>query len=210
MSEKFEHYYTVEPTSKLKVRNAKLVLKNGHEYIFKTPSGVYSYGKIDKATQVLLENLKVHGKKVLDLGCGYGVVGIVLKKEYPDLEVYMSDINKRAVEFAKINAKNHNVEVDIRWGNLYEPWEGMKFDMIVSNPPVVAGKKVWMEIVRKAPEFLEEGGSLQVVAYHNKGGRRIRDFMEEIFGNVEELCKTGGIRVYRSVKGLKEDEDNAE
>jgi 16S rRNA G1207 methylase RsmC len=210
MSEKFEHYYTVEPTSKLKVREARLVLKNGHEYIFKTPSGVYSYGKIDKATQVLLENLKVHGKKVLDLGCGYGVIGIVLKKEYPDLEVYMSDINKRAVEFAKINAKNHNVEVDIRWGNLYEPWEGMKFDMIVSNPPIVAGKKVWMEIVRKAPEFLEEGGSLQVVAYHNKGGRRIRDFMEEIFGNVEELCKTGGIRVYRSVKGLKEDEDNAE
>lgn len=80
MSEKFEHYYTVEPTSKLKVREARLVLKNGHEYIFKTPSGVYSYGKIDKATQVLLENLKVHGKKVLDLGCGYGVIGIVLKK----------------------------------------------------------------------------------------------------------------------------------
>ncbi len=210
MSEKFEHYYTVEPTSKLKVREAKLVLKNGHEYIFKTPSGVYSYGKIDKATQVLLENLKVHGKKVLDLGCGYGVIGIVLKREYPDLEVYMSDINKRAVEFAKINAKNHNVEVDIRWGNLYEPWEGMKFDMIVSNPPIVAGKKVWMEIVKSAPEFLEEGGSLQIVAYHNKGGRRIRDFMKEVFGNVEELCKTGGIRVYRSVKGLKEDEDNAE
>lgn len=210
MSEKFEHYYTVEPTSKLKVREARLVLKNGHEYIFKTPSGVYSYGKIDKATQVLLENLKVHGKKVLDLGCGYGVIGIVLKREYPDLEVYMSDINKRAVEFAKINAKDHNVEVDIRWGNLYEPWEDMKFDMIVCNPPIVAGKKVWMEIVKSAPEFLEEGGSLQIVAYHNKGGRRIRDFMKEVFGNVEELCKTGGIRVYRSVKGLKEDEDNAE
>jgi 16S rRNA G1207 methylase RsmC len=86
----------------------------------------------------------------------------------------------------------------------------MKFDMIVCNPPIVAGKKVWMEIVKSAPEFLEEGGSLQIVAYHNKGGRRIRDFMKEVFGNVEELCKTGGIRVYRSVKGLKEDEDNAE
>lgn len=189
MSEKFEHYYTVEPTSKLKVREARLVLKNGHEYIFKTPSGVYSYGKIDKATQVLLENLKVHGKKVLDLGCGYGVIGIVLKKEYPDLEVYMSDINKRAVEFAKINAKNHNVEVDIRWGNLYEPWEGMKFDMIVSNPPIVAGKKVWMEIVKSAPEFLEEGGSLQIVAYHNKGGRRIRDFMKEVSGTWRSSAK---------------------
>lgn len=71
MSEKkFEHYYTVEPTSKLKVREAKLVLKNGHEYVFKTPSGVYSYGKIDKATKVLLENMKVHGKRcsIWDVG----------------------------------------------------------------------------------------------------------------------------------------------
>ena len=64
--------------------------------------------------------------------------------------------------------------------------------------------------MERAPEFLEDGGSLQMVAYHNKGGKRIREFMRKVFGNVEELCKTGGIRVYRSIKGLKEDEDNTE
>lgn len=203
---KFEHYYTIEPTSKLKVKIAKLNLKNGHEYLLKTPSGVYSYGKIDKATRILLNNLIIHGESLLDLGCGYGVIGIVVKKEYPKIKVFMSDINKRAVEFAKINAKDHNVEVDIRWGDLYEPWKGMKFDMIVCNPPIVAGKKIWMKIVEDAPKYLNDGGSLQMVAYHNKGGKRIKDYMEKVFGNVEDIWKEGGIRIYRSVKKVVKEE----
>ena len=202
---KFEHYYTVEPTSKLKVKVAKFVLKNGHEYLFKTPSGVYSYGRIDKATKILLDHMVVHGESLLDLGCGYGVIGIVAKKEYPRMKVFMSDINKRAVEFAKINAKDNNVDVDIRWGDLYEPWKDMKFDMIVCNPPIVAGKKVWMKIIEDAPEYLNDGGSLQMVAYHNKGGKRIKGYMEKVFGNVEDIWKEGGIRIYRSVKGVVEE-----
>ncbi len=197
--EKFEHYYTREPTSRLKVREVVLKLKNGHEYKFKTASGVYAFRRIDKATKILVEHAIIHGKKLLDLGCGYGVIGITLKKEYPDLEVYMSDINKRAVEFSKINAKENNVEVDIRWGDTYEPWKDMKFDMIMINPPIAAGKKVWMRMIREAKDHLNEGGSLQVVAFHNKGGSRIKDFMREIFGNVEDVWKEGGIRIYRSV-----------
>ncbi len=199
---KFEHYYTKEPTSRIKVREVSLKLKNGHVYKFKTVSGVYAFRKIDKATKILIEHMVVHGKSVLDLGCGYGVIGITIKKEHPDMEVYMSDINKRAVEFTKINAKDNNVEVDIRWGDLYEPWESMKFDMIVINPPIAAGKDVWMKMIEGAKDHLNEGGSLQVVAFHNKGGRRIKSFMEEIFGNVEDVWKEGGIRIYRSV--LKE------
>lgn len=202
---KFEHYYTVEPTSKLKVKVAKLVLRNGHEYLFKTPSGVYSYGRIDKATKILLDHMVVHGESLLDLGCGYGVIGIVAKKEYPRMKVFMSDINKRAVEFAKINAKDNNVDVDIRWGDLYEPWKDMRFDMIVCNPPIVAGKRVWMKIIEDAPEYLNDGGSLQMVAYHNKGGKRIKGYMEKVFGNVEDIWKEGGIRIYRSVKGVVEE-----
>jgi len=198
MSE-FEHYYTKEPKSKLKVREATLKLKNGHEYTFKTVSGVYSFKKIDKATKILIEHLDVYGKSVLDLGCGYGVVGITLKKEHPDMEVYMSDINKRAVEFAKINAKDNNVEVDIRWGDIYEPWKDMKFDMIVINPPIAAGKDVWVKMIEEAPKHLNDGGTLQVVAFHNKGGKRIKKYMEKVFGNVKDIWKEGGIRIYKSV-----------
>ena len=197
--DKFEHYYTKEPQSKLKVREVTLKLKNGHEYNFKAASGVYSFKRIDKATRILLDHMSVHGKSVLDLGCGYGAIGITIKKEHPEMQVYMSDINKRAVEFAKINAKDNNVEIDIRWGDVYDPWEGMKFDMIVINPPIAAGKKVWMKMIEEAPKHLHDGGTLQVVAFHNKGGKRIKKFMEEIFGNVEDIWKEGGVRIYKSV-----------
>ncbi|MGC8820714.1 MAG: class I SAM-dependent methyltransferase [Fervidobacterium sp.] len=200
MDNNFEHYYTEEPHSALKIREVEFELKNGHLYKFKTPSGVYSFGKIDKASQILINHCKEVGGKVLDIGCGYGVLGIVLKKENPSIELYMSDINRRAVEFAKINAKENNIEADIRNGNLYEPWEGYKFNHIISNPPIVAGKEVWMKLVEGALEHLEEGGTLQLVAYHNKGGERIKNYMKEIFGNVEDIWKEGGIRIYLSKK----------
>ncbi len=197
---KFEHYFTEKPTSSLKIKNTVFELDNGHIYTFKTPSGVYSYGGIDKATSILIKHSIPKSGDVLDIGCGYGVIGIIIKKEYPDCKVYMSDINERAVEFAKINAKDNNVEVVIKHGNLYEPWEGMIFDHIISNPPLAAGKEVWMELVRGAYNHLKPGGTLELVAYHNKGGERIRNFMKEIFGNAEDIWKEGGIRIYLSRK----------
>jgi 16S rRNA (guanine1207-N2)-methyltransferase len=199
VKKQFEHYYTENPKSKLKTRELTLKLNNGHEYKFKSASGVYAYRHIDKATRILIEHMVIHGESLLDLGCGYGIIGIAVKKEHPDMKVYMSDINKRAVEFAKINAKDNNVEVDIRWGDAYEPWREMKFDMIVINPPMAAGKEVWMKMIKGARKHLNEGGSLQVVAFHNKGGKRIREFMNQVFGNVEDVWKEGGIRIYRSV-----------
>lgn len=177
-----------------------LVLKNGRLYRFETPSGVFSFGKIDKASRVLIENAVIGGKRLLDLGCGYGVIGIVLKGENPDLEVYMSDINERAVRYSKINARLNNVLLDIRKGAFFEPWEASVFDMIFLNPPMSAGKKVVLRMIQESIEHLSNGGSLQVVAFHNKGGSYIKKAMKERFGNVEDVCKMGGIRVYRSVR----------
>lgn len=196
----FTHYYVEEPITPLKVREIRLELKNGHIYNFKSPSGVYSFGNVDKATEILINHHAPIYGKVLDIGCGYGIIGITIKKENPGVELYMSDINKRAVEFAKINAKDNNIDVDIRQGNLYEPWEGMTFDHIIANPPIVAGKEVWMNLIKGAFEHLKDGGTLQLVAYHNKGGKRIRNYMKEVFGNAEDIWKEGGIRIYLSKK----------
>jgi len=197
-----EHYFIEEPKSPLKVANVELILKNGHKYVFKTPSGVFSFKRIDKATKILIENCIIHGKDVLDIGCGYGVIGITLKLENPDINIYMSDINKRAVEFAKINAKNNNIVAEIRQSDLYNCWKEYKFDVIISNPPIVAGKRIWQKLIEGAYEHLKPGGSLQLVAYHNKGGKSISKYMEDVFGNVDYLAKEGGIRGYISKRAL--------
>jgi len=197
----FEHYYTSKPTSPFKVKEVVLSLKNGRMYKFKTPSGVFSFGQIDKASKLLIEHAIIgETDRLLDLGCGYGVIGITLKKENPDISLCMSDVNERALEFAKINAKNNNIVADIRLGNLYEPWKDEIFDNIVCNPPIAAGKKVWEKIIVEAPDHLSAKGKLQLVAYHNKGGERLKKIMKSVFGNVRETVESGGIRVYVSIK----------
>jgi len=200
MSSHFEHYYTPSPKSELRKSEAKLLLRNGHEYQFITPSGVFSFGHVDRASRILIEYAKIHGKSLLDIGCGYGVVGITLAKENPLIDLSMSDVNSRAVEFTKINAKNHNIQPNIAIGYLYTPWNKQRFDMILSNPPMAAGKEVWMELISKAHEHLNPGGSIQIVAFHNKGGERLMNYLRSVMGNVRTLVKSGGIRVYFSCK----------
>ncbi|MGB9820488.1 MAG: class I SAM-dependent methyltransferase [Pseudothermotoga sp.] len=195
-----EHYYSENPSSELRVRTVSFKTRSNRTYHFQTPSGVFSFGEIDKATRILIEHAIIHGLRLLDLGCGYGVIGVVLKGEYPDLEVFMSDINSRATEFAKINAKNNNANVIVRQGAFYEPWENEKFDMILINPPMAAGKKVVLRMIAESIEHLNQNGSLQVVAYHNKGGSYVKRAMMEVFKNVNDIHKEGGIRIYRSIK----------
>jgi len=204
MSEtKHEHYYTKDPKSKLFVKETIIRLKNQHLYKFKSPSGVFAYGKANRATECLLDHLQINGRDLLDLGCGYGTVGIVTVKENPYLHLYMSDVNERAVRFAKENALAYNLEAEIKSGSLFDPWKDYLFDMILFNPPMAAGKEVWMETVKKAYDHLREKGTIQIVAYHNKGGKRIMLYMKEVFSNVKTLIKSGGIRIYLSKRSKK-------
>lgn len=198
MREREEHYFSEDPQSELRVKAVKIRLKNGHEYTFRSPSGVFAFGKSNRATECFLENLCIRGKDVLDLGCGYGVVGIVSAKENPFINLYMSDINKRAVNFAKENSLNYNLKVEVRAGNLFEPWAEEKFDTVLFNPPMAAGKNLWMKALEDSYDHIRSKGTLQIVAYHNKGGKRIMEYMREIFSNVKTLVRSGGIRVYLS------------
>ena len=134
----------------------------------------------------LLEELTKHMElpkesRVLDMGCGYGAVGIVLAKCCPKCTVVMTDVNKRAVKLARMNAKLNKVDVDIKQGNLYEGLDGEKFDTIITNPPQKAGKEICLEIIEKSKEFLKKGGLLQVVARHQKGGKHLSKKMEEAY-----------------------------
>jgi len=193
-----EHYFSKSPTSKKKPRVVNLFI-NGRNLSFKTSSGMFSPKRVDRATLIFIENMRL-GDKILDLGSGYGPIGIAAAFLKPGCSVTMVEINERAVGLARENAslnqiKNARVTESDFFGNV----DGM-FDTILMNPPIAIGLKRLFELIGECWEHLDKGGSLQIVARHNKGGARIGARMEEVFGNMETLVKSGGFRVYMSVR----------
>lgn len=194
-----EHYYSEKPTSEIKEKVFSETYKN-KTLEFVSVSGVFAFDShIDKASRLLIEAFRPSGHKVLDMGCGYGAIGLFIKALYPQLIVTLTDINERAVSYARKNAERNNLWVQIVQGDLYESIGSRLFDDIVTNPPITAGKKVVTRIINDAKDHLEHNGALWLVAYHNKGGSTYKKVMEDAFGNVEDVVKQGGIRVYRSI-----------
>ncbi|NLX76540.1 MAG: class I SAM-dependent methyltransferase [Clostridiaceae bacterium] len=193
-----EHYYSEKPTSEIREKAFRETYNN-KTLEFVSVSGVFAFeNRIDKASRLLIETFRPHGHTVLDMGCGYGAIGLFLKALYPQLIVTLTDINERAVLYARKNAERNNLWVKVFRGDLYESVGDSCFDDIVTNPPVTAGKKVVTRLIQEAAEHLNNGGAFWLVAFHNKGGSTYRKIMEDTFGKVEDVKKQGGIRVYRS------------
>lgn len=193
-----EHYYSKKQTSKLRIKEIEVKLR-GNNLKFYTGSGVFSIGKIDKGTQLLIEKCIIKPNwKVLDLGTGYGPIGISIAKAFPSTKILMTDINQRAIKLTKNNIKLNNItNTEIKKSNLYNNIKE-KFNTILTNPPQTAGKEICFEIIEKAKDHLKNNGLLQLVARHNKGGKELEKKMKEIFGNVKEMAKKSGYRVYVS------------
>jgi 16S rRNA G1207 methylase RsmC len=192
-----EHYFSERPSSRERLGLVKTRLR-GEEFEFLTASGVFSARRVDNGTRLLAESMVLPGSgRVLDVGCGYGVLGIVAAKLEPGLEVWMTDVNERAVSLAERNLGRNGVENGVvRLGDLYGPVEGLRFGAVVSNPPFSAGMdRVVRPLVEGAPGVLEVGGSLQLVVQSNKGGRTLAAMMEGCLGGVEVLARGGGYRV---------------
>lgn len=194
-----EHYYSEQQKSLLNIKKIRQRIK-GREFEFYTASGVFSKEKIDRGTLVLAENMLVDkNSKVLDIGCGIGILGIFAAKQF-DASVAMSDVNKRAVMLAKKNIELNNVKAKISQGNLYEKIKNNDFDAILSNPPQTAGKKICFQLIEQSKKYLKNNGTFQLVARHNKGGKTLSLKMKEIYGNVKVVAKKAGYWVYTSVK----------
>ena len=129
-------------------------------------------------------------------------MGVVAGRLVPGLEVWMIDVNERAVSLARLNLVRNGVEgAVVLQGDLYGPVEGMRFGVVLSNPPISAGlRRVVGALVEGAVGHLEAGGSLQVVVQSRKGGRALASMMEDAFGGVEVLARGGGYRVLMSVR----------
>lgn len=198
---KDEHYFIEEPKSKPRLGLIRTHLR-GRLFEFLTSSSVFSKKRVDLGTRLLVESMVLPERGcVLDLGCGYGPVGIAAAVFNPHLRVVMVDVNERAVWLAKENAKRNSVvNVEVRRGFLYEPVENMKFAVVLCNPPVSAGMQIVLQIVSGAPEHLGEDGLFQIVVRSKIGGKRVSNELEKTFGSVEVLARKSGYRVLLSKK----------
>lgn len=195
-----QHYYAENPESEIK---EKVFQENlcGIQISFTSVSGVFSFSeKVDKASVNLIKNFTPSGSSLLDIGCGYGAIGLFLKACFPSLKVTMIDINNRALEYTQKNAKTNNLTIEALNSNLFEALSGRVFDDIVSNPPIAAGKELNTRLITQSYKYLSDNGSLWLVAFHNKGGSTLKEIMKSVFGNVTDIDKSGGIRVYKSTK----------
>jgi len=195
------HYFSSKPTVEDRRGLIRTILR-GKRYEFITSRGVFSAKKVDNGTRILVENMVLPEEgRLLDMGCGIGVIGIVAARERPGLEVVMTDVNQRAVDLTRLNAKRNTVtNVSVHEGFLFEPLGDMKFDSIVSNPPISAGmRKVVFPLVEGAKKRLVEGGTLQLVIQSNKGGKMLAGAMDEAFGEHSVLTRKSGYRVLLAV-----------
>ena len=191
-------YYAENPDAAHDIHELRVDLL-GEKMTFLTDAGVFSKKMVDFGSQLLLKCLEVNqGETVLDVGCGYGPLGLSLAKAY-GVQATMVDINNRALDLARQNAERNKVEATIFQSNIYEQVEG-EFDHVISNPPIRAGKQVVHEIIEKSQNFLETGGDLTIVIQKKQGAPSAKSKMEDVFGNCEVVKKDKGYYILRSVK----------
>ena len=171
------HYFENNPTSSHEEKMIKVFIKNNH-FSFITDNDVFSKKGLDFGTRTLLESIdidKINGK-VLDFGCGYGPIGIFLA--YYGKDVDMLDINNRAIELAKRNAKINNVKANIFASDLFDNVAD-KYDYIISNPPIRVGKEILYKILFGAKKYLNQNGHLIFVVHKDQGAKTLAKNLEE-------------------------------
>lgn len=171
------HYFIDDKSLEHNVVSKK-VLINDKEFSFLTDNGVFSKKGLDFGTRSLLEALpdNISGK-VLDFGCGYGPIGIYLKKTY-DCSIDMIDINDRSLDLARKNAKLNNVNVNIFRSDIYENVTE-KYDYIITNPPIRVGKTILYKILFDASKHLNNGGKMYLVINKDQGAKSLTKDLEK-------------------------------
>lgn len=174
---------------------------SGTLFTFTTDNGVFSKSEVDQGTEILLKAVckEPLSGRVLDLGCGYGPVGIIVKKLYPECDVTSVDINPRAVELAQINCEKNEVSVNVHVSDGFDDVSGT-FDHVITNPPIRTGKKVIYKMFEDAQEKLNDHGDLTAVIRRKQGAESAVKKFQEIFGNCEVISRDKGYWVIRSYK----------
>lgn len=199
------HYFSEVQDVKSLKKIINYEIKN-EKFEFLTDNGVFSKTKVDFGTDVMLrtflnENKKLENIRILDIGCGYGVVSVVLKRFFEKAKILSTDVNERALELTRENIQKNNRTDDFEvrksfvFDNISE-----NFDMILSNPPIRAGKQVIFEIYEKSFFHLNKNGKFYCVIQTKHGAKSTKKKLEELFGNCTTLVIEAGYRIFRCVK----------
>ena len=194
-----DHYYTQTPESESHPRRFTAA-PLGRELAFWTDAGVFSKGEIDKGTALLLENLPPLTGRVLDLGCGWGAVGVTLKAAQPHLEITMCDVNQRALDLSRRNLKENHLEAEVCLSDGLTALDGKAFEAVVSNPPIRAGKQVIYDLFRQSFDHLTPGGRLFLVIRKQQGAESAITYLKTFFQEVVTLKKGGGFWIIQCTK----------
>lgn len=193
-----EHYFTNDPNLKSQMRTLKYQ-KDDKSFCFVSDNGVFAKDKIDYGSSFLVDTLikynDIEINKILDVGCGYGFIGIILS-ELLNAEVDMVDVNRRAIHLTEINIKENKVKCSAFESNGYENVD-QKYDLIITNPPIRAGKAVVMDILMNAKDHLNLNSRLWFVMRKDHGVKSTIKALEDSY-KVEIIAKSKGFYVVKA------------
>ncbi len=193
------HYYDVEQDTPL-IPHKILVAARGQQVELWSGNGVFSKDDLDSGSKLLIDTAIIKpGSKIHDLGCGIGVVGIIAKMAERSCKVTCSDVSNRAIELTKMNVELYKLDLQVVQSDGYSAIPD-KFDAILFNPPYVAGRQTIYRLIDEACEHLADGGMIQLVARHNKGGETLKKYLLTKFDTCDDTRRGNGYRVYICVK----------
>lgn len=196
------HYYSEEQTV-ASHENTISFNMGSHSLKLTTDAGVFSKGGVDFGSKLLVQTFldDAQPERILDVGCGYGTMGLMVANHLPESTVHMVDVNARALTLSERNAVTNKINNTMIYKSdgLNEVTE--QFDAVITNPPIRAGKDVVHRILSDSYNILEHRGALYVVIQKKQGMPSARKKMDEVFGNVTVLKKDKGYYILKSVKG---------
>ncbi|BCB01978.1 class I SAM-dependent methyltransferase [Bacillus sp. KH172YL63] len=199
------HYYSHNPDVESNPQTIDFELR-GNAFRFTTDQGVFSKKEVDFGSRVLIEAFQWPEAEgaILDIGCGYGPIGLSLAKEAEERTVHMIDVNERALSLARENAKmNHVQNVSIYQSDRYANVVEKEFAAILTNPPIRAGKETVHSILEQSYDHLKGYGELWVVIQKKQGAPSAMEKMEKLFSNVEIVTRKKGYYILKSVKEIR-------
>lgn len=199
-----DHYYTKNPSIQSDETTWTFPLR-GKSFQFTSDTGVFSKNTVDFGSRLLIDSFtypETAKGPILDVGCGYGPIGLALAAAYRDVTVEMVDVNERALQLATRNAKANKVKnVKIYPSSIYDNVEGSnRFAAIVTNPPIRAGKETVHAILANGYTYLVPGGTLTAVIQKKQGALSAQKRMIEVFGNAEVIARDKGYWIIQSTK----------